>query len=77
MSRSDCTNPTSTKPVQQHTDRFDDDCQQVLGALLVSWPEVPDDESSSGLLDHLCKCRNCREKWLALEIAADLAAIPR
>lgn len=76
MSRSDCTNPTSIVPVQQHKDRTDDDCQQVLAALLVIWPEVPDDDSSSGLLDHLCECRNCRQKWLALEIAADLAVVP-
>lgn len=76
MSRSDCTNPTSTVHEHEHVDRTDDDCQQVLATLLVHWPEVPDDESSSGLLDHLRQCRNCCQKWLALEIATDLAAIP-
>ena len=50
-----------------------DECQQVLNALLLRWPDGPSDNWSSAHLDHLCHCRNCLRKWIALEAAADLA----
>lgn len=53
-----------------------DDCHQVLNALLLRWPVEPNEELSSALLDHLCQCRSCLRKWIALEAAADLAAFP-
>ena len=52
------------------------DCQQVLEALLLRWPEEPSDSLPSVLLDHLCHCRNCLRKWIALEAASDLADLP-
>ena len=52
------------------------DCQQVLEALLLRWPEEPSDSLPSVLLDHLCHCRSCLRKWIALEAAADLAHLP-
>ncbi len=52
------------------------DCQQVLEALLMRWPEEPSDSLPSVLLDHLCHCRSCLRKWIALEAAADLAELP-
>ena len=53
-----------------------DECHQVLNALLLRWPVEPKEELSSALLDHLCHCRSCLRKWIALEAAADLAAFP-
>ena len=52
------------------------DCQQVLEALLLRWPEEPSHSLPSVLLDHLCHCRSCLRKWIALEAAADLAELP-
>lgn len=52
------------------------DCQQVLEALLLRWPEEPSESLPSALLDHLCHCRSCLRKWIALEAAADLAHLP-
>jgi hypothetical protein len=54
-----------------------DECHQVLNALLLRWPVEPKEELSSALLDHLCHCRSCLRKWIALEAAADLASFPR
>ena len=51
-----------------------DVCHQVLDALLLQWPEEPGDVLSPALLDHLCQCRGCLRKWIALEAAADLAS---
>lgn len=53
-----------------------DECHQVLNALLLRWPAEPKEELSSALLDHLCHCRGCLRKWIALEAAADLASLP-
>ena len=53
-----------------------DECHQVLNALLLRWPVEPKEELSSALLDHLCHCRSCLRKWIALEAAADLAIFP-
>ena len=53
-----------------------DDCHQVLNALLLRWPVEPNEEIPSALLDHLCQCRSCLRKWIALEAAADLAGFP-
>lgn len=53
-----------------------DDCHQVLNALFLRWPVEPNGELPSALLDHLCQCRSCLRKWIALEAAADLAAFP-
>jgi hypothetical protein len=53
-----------------------DDCHQVLNALFLHWPVEPKEELSSALLDHLCHCRSCLRKWIALEAAADLASFP-
>ena len=52
-----------------------DACNQVLDALFLRWPEEPDDILSPTLLDHLCQCRGCLRKWIALEAAADLASL--
>ena len=52
-----------------------DECHQVLSALFMRWPEEPSDCLSSTLLDHLCQCRSCLRKWIALEAAADLASM--
>lgn len=52
-----------------------DECLQVFNALLLRWPEEPSDILSSTLLDHLCQCRGCLRKWIALEAAADLASL--
>lgn len=76
MSISDCTNPESTNTVLRSSVRLGISCQHVLNGLLELWPEGPDDDSSSGLLDHLCECTECRLRWLAFEIAADLADFP-
>ena len=56
--------------------RAPDECRQVLNALLLRWPVEPKEELSSALLDHLCHCRSCLRKWIALEAAADLASFP-
>jgi hypothetical protein len=53
-----------------------DECHQVLNALLLRWPVEPNEELPSALLDHLCHCRSCLRKWIALEAAADLATFP-
>ena len=53
-----------------------DDCHQVLNALFLRWSVEPNGELPSALLDHLCQCRSCLRKWIALEAAADLAAFP-
>ncbi len=53
-----------------------DDCHQVLNALFLRWPVEPNEELPSALLDHLCQCRSCLRKWIALEAAADLADFP-
>ncbi len=50
------------------------DCEEVLNRLLTFWPDEPDDEQSPALLSHLCLCRSCLQKWIALEAAADLAS---
>ena len=52
------------------------DCHQVLNALFLRWPVEPNEELPSALLDHLCQCRSCLRKWIALEAAADLATFP-
>lgn len=54
--------------------RAPDECRQVLNSLLLRWPEEPSDTLSTVLLDHLCHCRSCLQKWIALEAAADLAS---
>jgi hypothetical protein len=53
-----------------------DECHQVLNALFLHWPVEPEEELPSALLDHLCHCRSCLRKWIALEAAADLAGFP-
>lgn len=53
-----------------------DECRQVLNALLLRWPVEPEEDLPSVLLDHLCLCRSCLRKWIALEAAADLATFP-
>lgn len=50
-----------------------DACHQVLDALILCWPEEPGDILSPALLNHLCQCRSCLRKWIALEAALDLA----
>jgi hypothetical protein len=51
-----------------------DDCVQVLNRLMSLWSNEPDDEQSPAVLDHLCHCRSCLRKWIALEAAAELAS---
>ncbi|MFN9720703.1 MAG: hypothetical protein ACK58L_18550 [Planctomycetota bacterium] len=50
------------------------DCEQVLNRLSTFWLNEPDDEQSPALFSHLCLCRSCLQKWIALEAAAELAA---
>ncbi len=50
-----------------------EECRQVLNSLMFDWPEEPSDDESSAFLSHLCHCRDCLRKWIALEAAADLA----
>jgi len=52
-----------------------DECRQVLHSLMLDWPEEPSDDESSAFLSHLCHCRDCLRKWIALEAAADLASV--
>jgi len=51
-------------------------CEQVHPDLLQHWPETPLDEMSAAFVDHLCQCRVCLRKWIALEAAAALATLP-
>ena len=51
-------------------------CEQVHVDLLEHWPETPFDSMSAAFLDHLCQCRVCLRKWIALEAAAALAEFP-
>jgi hypothetical protein len=51
-------------------------CEQVHVDLLEQWPETPLDSMSATFLDHLCQCRVCLRKWIALEAAAALAEFP-
>ena len=53
-----------------------DECRQVLNDLMFDWPEEPGDDKSPAFYRHLCHCRGCLRKWIALEAAADLATIP-
>ncbi len=52
-----------------------DECRQVLNYLMFDWPEEPGDDESPAFLRHLCHCRDCLRKWIALEAAADLASV--
>lgn len=52
-----------------------DECRQVLNYLMFDWPEEPRDDKSPAFLHHLCHCRDCLRKWIALEAAADLASV--
>jgi hypothetical protein len=51
-------------------------CEQVHLDLLQHWPETSLDEMSETFVDHLCHCRVCLRKWIALEAAAALATFP-
>ncbi len=51
-------------------------CEQVLDVLVLRWPEEPVDTMSPALLDHLCHCRHCLCKWIALEAATELSRLP-
>lgn len=51
-------------------------CGQVLDVLVLRWPEEPVDTMSPALLDHLCHCRECLRKWIALEAATELSKLP-
>lgn len=48
-------------------------CEQVHLDLLQHWPETSLNEMSATFVDHLCQCRVCLRKWIALEAAAALA----
>ena len=50
-------------------------CEQVHLDLLQHWPEAPLESMSAAFLDHLCQCRVCLRKWIALEAAAALATL--
>lgn len=65
----------NTKPENPASTSASDECYQMLNVLLLSWPEEPRDDLSSALLHHLCHCRSCLRKWIALEAAADLASL--
>ena len=52
-----------------------DECRQMLNYLMFDWPEEPGDDKSPAFLRHLCHCRDCLRKWIALEAAADLASV--
>lgn len=52
-------------------------CQRVLMELLHSWPEVPDEAASSGLLDHVCGCPRCLQRLIALDAALELTSQPQ
>lgn len=52
-----------------------EECDQVLNALLLRWPCEPGEILSPVHLDHLCHCRSCLQKWIALEAAVDLACV--
>ena len=65
----------TTKPENLTSTSASDVCHQMFNVLLLSWPEEPRDDLSSALLHHLCHCRSCLRKWIALEAAADLASL--
>ena len=48
-------------------------CHFVLMELLHTWPEVPDETVSSGLLDHVDQCPGCLKQLIAFEAAVQLA----
>lgn len=58
------------------SDDLSECCEQVHLDLLQYWPETPLDEMSAAFVDHLCQCRVCLRKWIALEAAAALATFP-
>lgn len=64
----------TTMPEHLTSTKASADCEQMLNRLLTLWPDEPDDEQSPALLDHLCLCRSCLRKWIALEAAAELAS---
>lgn len=51
----------------------DNVCHFVLMELLHTWPEVPDEVTSSGLLDHVDHCPWCLRRLIAFEAAVELA----
>lgn len=63
----------STIPDNQTNLKAPVSCERVLTMLVLSWPEEPSDTTSPALLDHLCHCRDCLRKWIALEAATELS----
>jgi hypothetical protein len=63
----------STTPDNQTNLEAPVSCEQVLNVLVLRWPEEPTDTMSPALLDHLCHCRDCLRKWIALEAATELS----
>lgn len=69
MSMMDYQNPGSAHVADHHSDV----CQRVLTEMLNEWPEVPDENLSPGLLDHVCHCQTCLVHLIAVEAAIELA----
>lgn len=65
----------NTKPGIFMSTAASDECRQMLNYLMFDWPEEPGDDKSPAFLRHLCHCRDCLRKWIALEAAADLASV--
>ncbi len=65
----------NTMPETLTSTSASDDCRQMLDYLMFDWPEEPGDDKSPAFLHHLCHCRDCLRKWIALEAAADLAGV--